>query len=244
MYLRRRSRRGRRCAAILGGLLVAILCHPRVAASSGDEIRIEAIELEVAGDSLVISAECRDLFSREAISTIESGLTAAVYVEVTLLHVGRRTKSLFSGGERTYKKVSGAELASSISYSIWDEWYLVRSGGETAAYAELDLAVDAIGCVKHRVPVSQLRSTDDHVAKLRVRVVPISAEEDGEAGDWLRNPERLEEDPGDEAQSMGIQLDVGKLISVFGGGKKKARNRSGWYTSEPFRIGASGELLR
>ena len=243
MRLRHRSTRGCCREVTLGGLLVVILCGSGVAASSGDEIHIEEIEFQLAGDWLVISAKCRGLFSQEAISTIESGLTAAVYVDVRLLHVGR-TKSLFSGGGHTYRTVSGTELASSISYSIWDERYLVSSGGETAAYAELDRAVEAIGRVDHRVPVRQLRPMTSHVAKVRVRVVPISTEEGGQAADWLRNPARLEEDPGAEAQSMGIQLDVGRLISVFGGGKKKARNRSGWYTSKPFRIGDSGELLK
>ena len=76
------SRRGTCRQALLGGLLAAILCHPISAASGGDEIRIEEIELQLAGDWLVVSAECRDLFSREAISTIESGLAAAVYIDV------------------------------------------------------------------------------------------------------------------------------------------------------------------
>jgi len=222
---------------------VAFLCHPGFAASSGDEIRIEEIELQLDGDWLVISAACRDLFSREAISTIESGLAAAVYVDVRLMKVGR-AKSLFSGGGRTYTKVSSVELVSSIAYSIWDERYLVRSGAEATTYAELDRAVESIGRIRHRIPVSELPSMTDHAARLRARVVPISAAEGDRAADRRRNPSRLERDLSAEEQAAGMQLSLDRLVSVFGGGKKRARNSSEWHTSEPFRIGESGELLK
>jgi len=113
-----------------------------------------------------------------------------------------------------------------------------------ARFTELDRAVEAIGRVEHRVPVGELRSMVDHVARLRARVVPIAAEEGDRIAGGPRDTNRLEGDPGAEEQSAGIQLDLDRLVSVFGGRKRRARNSSEWHTSEPFRMGESGELIK
>lgn len=228
----------------LCGLLALVLS---VAVSSGSEqtLRVENIEPGLSEDRLMVSAQLRDLFSRKIVSTIQSGLSAIVHVDVTLLEANK-VKSLFSGENDKFKSVYHTELVRSISYNIWNERYAVSAGDETAIFTELEEAKEAISRIEQEglVEVSRLQPTAEYTIRMRVQVVPISAEQGDRIADWLRDPNRLDEEIEIKEQSRELQFNVSELIATFWGKKRQARNSSAWQMSESFRIGDSGELLK
>lgn len=249
---RSRSRTGRSAPRLRGrialcSLLTLALSVIGVTAGSGEEQRlsIENIEAGLADGRLMVSAQFRDLFSRKIVSTIQSGLSAIVHVDVRLLEAST-VKSMFSSKDDKFKNVYHTELVRSISYNIWNERYAVSADDETVIFAGLVEAKEAISRIEQEglVEVSRLRPMAEYTIKMRVQVVPISAAQGDRIADWLRDPNRLDEELGTKEQSREFQFNVSELIATFWGKKKQARNSSAWQMSEPFRISDSGGLLK
>ena len=225
-------------------VLMLLLAPGAGRAGPGEEILVAEIQPELVDGRLAVSARCRNLFSRKSISTLQSGLPAVVRVDIDLLEASQE-RSLFSSGEGDYRSVYAAELVRSISFNIWNERYSIRRGETTAVFSEFDSARQAVGRIDREslVEAAQLKPMSTYAVRLRVQLVPISAEQEDKVADWLRNPHRLDEDLGTEERERGLQFNASELISVFWGRKKPARDSSAWHLSKPFKIGASGELL-
>jgi len=212
--------------------------------SRGDEILVADIEPKLVDGQLAVSARCQNLFSRKSISTLQSGLPAVVRVDIDLLEAST-VKSLFSSKGGDYESVYATELVKSISYNIWNERYAIRYGEKSAVFSEFDSvsqAVSRIDC-SALVETSRLKPMSTYAVRMRVQLIPISAEQGDRIADWLRNPHRLNEELGAEERGGSLQFNVSKLVSVFWGRKKPARDSSAWHISKPFRISDSGELL-
>ena len=238
-----RTRKQRRPAWPSFLLWVALFA---IAGAGGAEERILVadIEPELIDNRLAVSAKCQNLFSPKNISTLQSGLPAAVRIDIRLVEENQ-VESLFSGKGAEYENVHAIEVVKSIAYNIWDERYTIRCGEEVAIFSEFPQAEKMISQVERRdlMAPAQLKPTSTYAIRMRVQIIPISAEQESRIADWLRHPDRLDTDLGAEEDDRRVQLDVNRLISVFWGKKKQARNRSAWHLSRPFRISASGELL-
>ena len=225
-------------------LLWATLIAAVGAGGAEERILVADIEPELIDGRLAVSATCQNLFSPKNISTLQSGLPAVVRIDIRLMEENE-VESLFSGKGAEYESVHTIEVVKSISYNIWDERYTIRCGEETAVFSEFPQAEQMISQVERRdlMAIAPLKPTSTYAIRMRVRIIPISAEQESRIADWLRHPDRLDTDLGAEEEDRRVQLDVNRLISVFWGKKKQARNRSAWHISRPFRISASGEVL-
>ena len=189
-------------------------------------------------ERLVVSAQCRNLFSRKSVSTLQSGLPAVVQIDIGLLEA-ERAKTLFSGEEGNFRTVRTVRVVRSITYNIWDERYAIREGDDTAIFSDFATAEREVGRLGEEwlAEAAQLEAESIYGVRIRAQIIPISAEQGDKIADWLRNPHKMGEELADDSGESGFQLNVSRLISSFWDKGKQARNRSAWHVSEPFKGG-------
>ncbi|MBT4496970.1 MAG: DUF4390 domain-containing protein [Gemmatimonadetes bacterium] len=210
-----------------------------VGAAGGEkDIAIQVVDIEPVWieDRLVVSAQCKNLFSRKSISTLQSGLPAVVQIDIGLLEA-ERAKTLFSDEKGNFRTVRTVHIARSITYNIWDERYAIREGDDTAIYGDFATAEREVGRLGEEwlAEAAQLEPEATYAVRIRAQIIPISAEQGDKIADWLRNPHKMGEELADDSGESGFQLNVSRLISSFWEKGKKARNRSAWHVSEPFK---------
>jgi hypothetical protein len=210
------------------------------AADGKEDVAIQVIDIEPVwvDNRLVVSAQCKNLFSRKSMSTLQSGLPAVVQIDIGLLKA-ERAKTLFSGEEGNFRTVRTVRVVRSITYNIWDERYAIREGDDTAIYSDFASAEREVGRLGEEwlAEAGQLKAESTYGVRLRAQIIPISAEQGDKIADWLRNPHKMGEELADDSGESGFQLNVSRLISSFWEKGKRARNQSAWYVSKPFAGG-------
>jgi len=195
-----------------------------VFAQTAGEIRVERITPKLRGDSLLVSAEFKNLFSGKIVGTIQSGLPSIVEIQVKLLEGTRQ--------------VISKPISRSIEFDVWEERYLVRSLDTTIVYLDFEQVMQSTNVLPGILLISRdlLRATTNYTIQIRVGIVPISARQANKVSYWLENPNQSEEAVASDNRASGFSLNINKLVSFFVSNKKGSQFRSKWFSSRPFRL--------
>lgn len=205
-------------------ILVSVTFPSLVFAQAGGEIRVERITPGLSGDSLVVSADFKNLFSKKIVGTIQSGLPSIVEIQIKLL-------------EGT-KQIVRKPISRSIEFDVWEERYVVRSPDTTEVYFEFEKVKRATNRLLNAFLISKalLAATKNYTIQIRVGIVPISAHQANKVSYWLENPNQSEEAIASDNRSSGFSLNINKLVSFFVNKKKGSQFSSKWFSSRPFRL--------
>jgi len=193
-------------------------------AQAGSEILVERITPGLSGDSLVVSADFKNLFSRKIVGTIQSGLPSIVEIQI----------KLFEGTKQIVRK----PISRSIEFDVWEERYRVRSPDTTQVYFEFEQVKQAANRLMNVFLISKalLAATKNYTIQIRVGIIPISAHQANKVSYWLENPNQSEEAIASDNRSSGFSLNINKLVSFFVNKKKGSRFSSKWFSSRSFRL--------
>ena len=193
-------------------------------AQAGSEILVERITPGLSGDSLVVSADFKNLFSRKIVGTIQSGLPSIVEIQI----------KLFEGTKQIVRK----PISRSIEFDVWEERYRVRSPDTTQVYFEFEQVKQAANRLMNVFLISKalLAATKNYTMQIRVGIIPISAHQANKVSYWLENPNQSEEAIASDNRSSGFSLNINKLVSFFVNKKKGSRFSSKWFSSRSFRL--------
>ncbi len=193
-------------------------------AQTGGEIRVERITPKLSGDSLLVSADFKNLFSRKIVGTIQSGLPSIVEIQIKLLEGS--------------KQIVSKPISRSIEFDVWEERYLVRSPDTTIVYLEFEQVKQVTNRLLNAVLISKglLTATKNYTIQMRVGIVPISARQANKVSYWLENPNQSEEAVASDNRASGFSLNINKLVSFFVSNKKSSQFSSKWFSTRPFRL--------
>ncbi|TDI80376.1 MAG: DUF4390 domain-containing protein [Caldithrix sp.] len=206
-------------------LILISVTFPLLAfAQAGGEILVERITPGLSGDSLVVSADFKNLFSRKIVGTIQSGLPSIVEIQI----------KLFEGTKQIVRK----PISRSIEFDVWEERYRVRSPDTTQVYFEFEQVKQAANRLMNVFLISKalLAATKNYTIQIRVGIIPISAHQANKVSYWLENPNQSEEAIASDNRSSGFSLNINKLVSFFVNKKKGSQFSSKWFSSRPFRL--------
>ncbi len=205
-------------------ILISVTFPSLVFAQAGGEIRVERITPGLSGDSLVVSADFKNLFSKKIVGTIQSGLPSIVEIQIKLL-----------GGT---KQIVRKPISRSIEFDVWEERYVVRSQDTTEVYFDFEQVKQAANRLLNVVLISKglLTATQNYTIQIRVGIVPISAHQANKVSYWLENPNQTEEAVASDNRASGFSLNINKLVSFFVSNKKGSQFSSKWFSSRPFRL--------
>ncbi|MCH7680201.1 DUF4390 domain-containing protein [candidate division KSB1 bacterium] len=206
-------------------LILISVTFPLLAfAQAGSEILVERITPGLSGDSLVVSADFKNLFSRKIVGTIQSGLPSIVEIQI----------KLFEGTKQIVRK----PISRSIEFDVWEERYRVRSPDTTQVYFEFEQVKQAANRLMNVFLISKalLAATKNYTIQIRVGIIPISAHQANKVSYWLENPNQSEEAIASDNRSSGFSLNINKLVSFFVNKKKGSRFSSKWFSSRSFRL--------
>lgn len=205
-------------------ILISVTFPSLAFAQAGSEIRVERITPKLSGDSLLVSADFKNLFSRKIVGTIQSGLPSIVEIQIKLL-------------EGT-KQIVRKPISRSIEFDVWEERYVVRSQDTTEVYFEFEQVKQAANRLLNVVLISKglLTANQNYTIQIRVGIVPISAHQANKVSYWLENPNQSEEAIASDNRSSGFSLNINKLVSFFVNKKKGSQFSSKWFSSRPFRL--------
>ena len=205
-------------------ILISVTFPSLVFAQAGSEIRVERITPKLSGDSLLVSADFKNLFSRKIVGTIQSGLPSIVEIQIKLL-------------EGT-KQIVRKPISRSIEFDVWEERYVVRSQDTTEVYFEFEQVKQAANRLLNVVLISKglLTANQTYTIQIRVGIVPISAHQANKISYWLENPNQTEEAVASDNRATGFSLNINKLVSFFVSNKKGSQFSSKWFSSRPFRL--------
>ena len=205
-------------------ILISVTFPSLVFAQAGGEIRVERITPGLSGDSLVVSADFKNLFSKKIVGTIQSGLPSIVEIQIKLLE----------GTRQIVRK----PISRSIEFDVWEERYLVRSPDTTQVYFEFEQVTRASNRLLNAFLISRalLAAAKNYTIQIRVGIVPISAHQANKVSYWLENPNQSEEAIASDNRSSGFSLNINKLVSFFVSNKKGSQFSSKWFSSRPFRL--------
>lgn len=191
---------------------------------AGSEILVERITPGLSGDSLVVSADFKNLFSRKIVGTIQSGLPSIVEIQI----------KLFEGTKQIVRK----PISRSIEFDVWEERYRVRSPDTTQVYFEFEQVKQAANRLMNVFLISKalLAATKNYTIQIRVGIIPISAHQANKVSYWLENPNQSEEAIASDNRSSGFSLNINKLVSFFVNKKKGSQFSSKWFSSRSFRL--------
>ena len=206
-------------------LILISVTFPLLAfAQAGSEILVERITPGLSGDSLVVSADFKNLFSRKIVGTIQSGLPSIVEIQI----------KLFEGTKQIVRK----PISRSIEFDVWEERYRVRSPDTTQVYFEFEQVKQAANRLMNVFLISKalLAATKNYTIQIRVGIIPISAHQANKVSHWLENPNQSEEAIASDNRSSGFSLNINKLVSFFVNKKKGSQFSSKWFSSRSFRL--------
>ncbi len=205
-------------------ILISVTFPSLVFAQAGGEIRVERITPGLSGDSLVVSADFKNLFSKKIVGTIQSGLPSIVEIQIKLLE----------GTRQIVRK----PISRSIEFDVWEERYLVRSPDTTQVYFEFEQVKRASNRLLNAFLISRalLAAAKNYTIQIRVGIVPISAHQANKVSYWLENPNQSEEAIASDNRASGFSLNINKLVSFFVSNKKGSQFNSKWFSSRPFRL--------
>ncbi len=206
-------------------LILISVTFPLLAfAQAGSEILVERITPGLSGDSLVVSADFKNLFSRKIVGTIHSGLPSIVEIQI----------KLFEGTKQIVRK----PISRSIEFDVWEERYRVRSPDTTQVYFEFEQVKQAANRLMNVFLISKalLAATKNYTIQIRVGIIPISAHQANKVSYWLENPNQSEEAIASDNRSSGFSLNINKLVSFFVNKKKGSQFSSKWFSSRSFRL--------
>ena len=197
-------------------------------------IHVKDIQLHIKDGNLIVSAQCVNLFSKKCISTLQSGVTSVVHVDMELVEEG-------------WKHIDYIQLPPpvSISYDPWEEKYTLQSEDSISTFNQLDL-VTQLGSRIHQIPLikeSLLKPSTDYEIKIRFEIIPIFAGQGDQISDWLENSNMEGENLTSDERSNTFRINVTKMISLFIGKKKRPQNRSGWF-SKSFKFTKPGFVVQ
>lgn len=206
-------------------LILISVTFPLLAfAQAGSEILVERITPGLSGDSLVVSADFKNLFSRKIVGTIQSGLPSIVEIQI----------KLFEGTKQIVRK----PISRNIEFDVWEERYRVRSPDTTQVYFEFEQVKQAANRLMNVFLISKalLAATKNYTIQIRVGIIPISAHQANKVSYWLENPNQSEEAIASDNRSSGFSLNINKLVSFFVSNKKGSQFSSKWFSSRSFRL--------
>jgi len=200
------------------------LAIPNLPAGESANIGVKNIVPRLQNDTLIVSAEFVNIFSRRIIGTIQSGLPSIIQIEIKLLD---------SRGRQMARKF----ISTSVEYDIWGEKYYIVRNGKRKSFADF-AAVEEV-CTRLRDEKlffrTDPRDENNYRVEIRVGIIPISSRQAEKVTDWIMDPNQTEETVASDNRTTGFELNINRLISFFVGKKKGSKYVSKWTSSRPFR---------
>ena len=223
-------------------LLVACSHLASVPAGAEGRIRVTAVIPTASSGHLSVGVECESIFSPKSLSTLQSGLSAVLRLELRLERSGG-TRTLLGGAGGDFEVVHVSEMARSIAYDVWDERYMVSGPGKAESFEDLEKAQRAVATFEHR-EVATLVDLDPGLYRLRARVqlLPVSPEQGERVAAWLQGSGDAGQEAGPSGR-RGAEFNVGNLLSMLWGRGQNQRDRSAWATSESFEVDAATGVI-
>ncbi len=195
------------------------------AAGDGGDIQIEGIEVKLVDDQLAVSAEFLNLFSEKVRSTIQSGLTSVVQIEIRLKN-------------SLQKELLSRRMLRTISFDIWEERYTVSDWDTTLFF--LSFAEAQRSCSRLRdtplMPSNNLELTSGLVLHMKVGISPISSKQAERVSDWLLNPNQRQEYLASQNRTNSFEINLNRLVSFFVSSRNSSNYVSEWFNSRPFNV--------
>lgn len=221
-------------------ILVWAVATP-AAFGADEEIHVVHVIPAVVEQELGVEVRCGAVFSPRSLSTLQSGLSAVLRLELSLERTGQ-ARTLTSGGSGDFEAVRETEMARSIAYDVWDEQYTVRGPGQVEIYAHLDSARLGLETFE-QIRLATLSDLKPGTYRIRARVqlLPVSPEQGERIAAWLHGSGDSSEQTGPSGRRRA-EFDVGDLFSMLWGRSSTARDRSAWASSEVFQVTAAAAL--
>ena len=222
-------------------ILVALFHVSLVRAGAEGRIRVATVAPTASPGHLGAAVECASIFSPKSLSTLQSGLSAVLRLELRLERSGG-TRTLM-GGSGEFEVVRDTERARSIAYDVWDERYTVSGSGKREVFETLDRAQGAVATFEHR-DMATLVDLEPGLYRLRARVqlLPVSPEQGERVAAWLQGSGDAGQEAGPSGR-RGAEFNVGNLLSMLWGRGQNQRDRSAWATSESFEVDAATGVI-
>jgi hypothetical protein len=185
--------------------------------------KIRGLSATPRGERVIARVRLENLFAPKIVSTIRSGLPAIVQHDFRL-----QTEN----GEEKARALQTLE----VKYDIWAQRFRLAFPDTVrfaATFEEVekmlkDFEIPALFTpTLERSPACRLR--------LRVAVIPISAEQNRKLLQRLAGDDFEADNTTTEAGRSGFSLDLSSLISFFFAGEERAHGASAWAASPPFR---------
>ena len=184
-------------------------------ASEPKEIAITQITPTFDAGWLVTDVKIDNLFNRKITGIIQSGLPAAIEIEIRLL-------------EEHKKKILSQSYSYSITYRIWDEEYLLSSVDTVETFKQFDDLKQR--CSHFRklpvIPQSKLGKKRVYILRIRASMIPLSTNQ--KLSNWLHTTNQTRDELTLQKHSSGFRFNLSGLISFFVNNDKSRKERSAW----------------
>lgn len=185
--------------------------------------KIRGLSAAPRGEKIIARVRLEQLFAPKIVSTIRSGLPAIVQHDFRLQAENGKEK------ERALQTLE-------VKYDIWAQRF-VLAFPDTVRFATTFAEVEKM-LKDFEIPAFFTAALDHSSAyrlRLRVAVVPISAEQNRQMLQRLAANDFEADNTTTEAGRSGFSLDLSSLISFFFAGEERAHGVSAWAASPPFR---------
>ncbi|MGH7496536.1 MAG: hypothetical protein ACREOO_29655 [bacterium] len=185
--------------------------------------KIRGLNAMPRGERVIARMRLENLFAPKIVSTIRSGLPAIVQHDFRLLA---------ENGKEKGRALQTLE----VKYDIWAQRFRLAFPDTVriaATFEEAERMLQDFEMPVLFMPALDRSST--YRLRLRVVVIPISAEQNRQLLQRLAANDFEVDNTTTEAGRSGFSLDLSSLISFFFAGEERAHGASDWVASPPFR---------
>lgn len=193
-------------------------------AAQPQEPQITALNAAFQNETIRAHVQLKNLFVPKIVSTIRSGLPAIVEHDFRLFTAAGREKAQ-------------AQQTVEVKYDLWAQRFRLAFPDTvrfTATFEEVEKAFEGFAMSPFPdFPLSEEAAA--YQLRLRVAVIPISAEQSKQLLQRLAANDFESENAATAAGRSGFSLNLSSLISFFFSGEERARGVSAWAVSPPFQ---------
>lgn len=187
--------------------------------------KIKALLAQPQNGGIIAQMRLENLFSPKIASTIRSGLPVIIRCEFKL--------QTNSGNE-----VAHAQQSLQVLFDIWTQRYritLLDSNLFVNSFEEVEKTFAQLELAAITNP-GRLDSALSYRLRLRVAVIPISAEQSKQLLQRLESNDLRGEGTASESGRSGFSVNLSSLLAFFLRGDERAHGASEWTASSTFRL--------
>jgi hypothetical protein len=181
---------------------------------------ITRADVRVSGPRIVADLTCSDLFSKQIVNTVESGLPAVVELLYTLLNEKEKT---VRKGMHSYH----------LQYDVWEDRYMLDRGDSVQVFytfSDMGHAIEHLSDIAI-VAVKDVNANAHYMVEFSITVHPLQGAEQEQMVGWVDDTVRRNE--GDSWREH--VLNINGLINQFLKRDKIPSNQSEWFRAGPFQ---------